>query len=340
MVDAALPLIASAASSLVRSALIKELGERASQAEQQYRAPSTGLDALETKRLECLGRLQKIRNRATLCDCNKDIQQRVLCLAMEQTINAYEATAQRSLDLVMMAADQLDTALDADERDRARRNRLRMIGVVVSLASLTAIGSIVAFADWAKIDGQSMLPLLGIPTCVVFWSAVGSFASILYRFTNSADREIQDPLRWLFSRPLLGIVMGTITYLVLKAGLLTITYQPSTGGAVLKETNEIVWLIAFLAGFSDRFADGLLRSLVGKLGGDTTQELVGVETAIERSRYLDVLSTIVPRRVASTEPANGKQPDGGVPESASSSQAEGPQAEGANARAAAAAAKV
>src|SRR5262249_17582 len=57
-------------------------------------------------------------------------------------------------------------------------------------------------------------------------------------------------------------------------------------------SKELMWLIAFLAGFSDRFADGMLKSLVGKFGGDRSSELVSVEPT-SASTLLPPLSPII-----------------------------------------------
>jgi len=101
--------------------------------------------------------------------------------------------------------------------------------------------------------------------------------AMLYRFNTSADAELADPLRWCFTRPLTGILMGIIEYMVFKVGILVL--QPASdavsaahgsGGA----PQELLWLAAFLAGFSDRFADSVLRSLAGRLGGDRQGDLV------------------------------------------------------------------
>jgi hypothetical protein len=71
---------------------------------------------------------------------------------------------------------------------------------------------------------------------VIFWSAIGSFAAILYRFTNAGDKDLEDPVRWLFSRPVTEIIMGAISFLVLKGGLLAVT--PARGNAITRRTCE------------------------------------------------------------------------------------------------------
>ena len=43
-----------------------------------------------------------------------------------------------------------------------------------------------------------------------------------------------------------------------------------------------MWLVAFLAGFSDRFADSLLQSLVGRFGGEKNGELVAMQMGMRQ----------------------------------------------------------
>jgi hypothetical protein len=100
---------------------------------------------------------------------------------------------------------------------------------------------------------------------------MGSFASLLYRFNTSSDSELQDPLRWLITRPLIGIIIGSITYVMIQAGFLSIARESST---IKIDESGFVWLTAFIAGFSDKFSEGLLKTLVGRLGGDKDSSLV------------------------------------------------------------------
>lgn len=297
MVDTALLLSVTSAGSLFRAgvaSLLNSLGEKANQAQQEYQRASLAIpdDPLEQRRLECLQKLSEIRNRSTLYGGERDLQQRVLCLVMEQTINAYEAQNLRSLDLVIVDLEQIEAVLDAEEENRRHQRTTRRVAVGVSLLFLLLIGAAVTFAGWINFDGQRAMPFLGIPPCVILWSALGSFAAILYRFTNAGDNELEDPLRWLFSRPITGIIMGAIAYLVLKAGLLVIAQSPGViqgASGAAEHTNELMWLIAFIAGFSDRFSEGTLRSLIGKFGGNRADELVSMEVSPSRNRSLDLL---------------------------------------------------
>src|SRR5260370_3473123 len=59
-----------------------------------------------------------------------------------------------------------------------------------------------------------------------------------------------------------------------------------------------MWLVAFLAGFSDRFSDGLLKSLVGRFGGDKTADLVAIQMSSRQAStgILDHLTAFVKLR--------------------------------------------
>ncbi len=266
-------LLGAAPGQLLRDG-IQVLAERVKSAQDNYQHSLQGDDPVQNLRHEVIRKINELRNRAALCIADPDFQQKVWCLLMEQMVDAYETNTERGLSLVQGSAGQIEALLDSYQRSVSYRRRARWIGVVVSLLSLAGIGYFLHFADISKLDGDSAPPVLGVPWCVLFWSFVGSFAAILYRFTNAGDQELEDPLRWLFARPLTGVVMGSITYLVIKAGFLTL--GSATGDAAALGTKDVMWLVAFLAGFSDRFADSLLQSLVGRFGGDKSGELVAM----------------------------------------------------------------
>jgi len=123
--------------------------------------------------------------------------------------------------------------------------------------------------------------VIRIPMPIIIWSCIGSLGAMLYRFNDSADAELADPLRWSFTRPLTGVLMGIIAYMVFKIGLLVLQpgTAPGTPGGV-GASQELLWLAAFLAGFSDRFADSVLRSLAGRLGGEKHAELQSAEQTL------------------------------------------------------------
>lgn len=87
--------------------------------------------------------------------------------------------------------------------------------------------------------------------------------------------------------------MGIIAYFVLKVGFLSVDLDSANeiGASV------VIWLIAFIAGFSDRFADSILHTLVGRFGGNPDDELVnlqGVSTSFGISQSFESLTESLP----------------------------------------------
>lgn len=106
------------------------------------------------------------------------------------------------------------------------------------------------------------LPFLGIPYSVILWSALGSIASMLY-FVNTYNEEyFRTPwkmFRWAFTRPLIGIIMGTVVYLAISGGILI------TVGEFTPSNYAFLWLFAFVGGFSDRLQQAVIALIVGKI---------------------------------------------------------------------------
>jgi len=289
------------------------LAERVKSAQDTYQLTlGQSDDPVQNLRHDVIHKINELRNRAALCISDPDFQQKVWCLLMEQMADAYEANTERGLNLVQYSTGQIEDVLNSYKQANSYRRKARWIGVVVSLLSLAGIGIFLRFADTTNLNGDTAPPILGIPWCVLFWSFVGSFAAILYRFTNAGDQELEDPLRWLFSRPLTGVVMGSITYLVIEAGFLTLGSDP--GGAASLGKNDVMLLVAFLAGFSDRFADSLLQSLVGRFGGEKNGELVAMRMGIGQSSgtMLDHLTAAVNRGKSTPVPAPLPSVNGGA----------------------------
>ena len=51
-----------------------------------------------------------------------------------------------------------------------------------------------------------------------------------------------------------------------------------------------MWLVAFLAGFSDQFSDRILKSLVGQLGGDQNQDFFNpIDASSDTNPFSDII---------------------------------------------------
>ena len=181
---------------------------------------------------------------------------------IDQGAAAYEARSAQDLRVLEVNLQQFQTVLDKAIGRTEQRSRARGYGIMGCIGALFAIAGLVWYGNAAGIDKGWIIPILSVPVTVTLWSLIGSLAAMLYRFNKAS--EMDEPLRWLFTRPVTGMVMGTIVYLLIKGTLIL-----SSSGIPINSlgAQEVMWLIAFLAGFSDRFCDFVLNLVVGRLAG-------------------------------------------------------------------------
>ncbi len=201
--------------------------------------------------------------------------------------------------------------LDQAVRGRATRRAVRGYGILGTVAGIFLTGGMVWYGAGLGLYKNWVIPLLSIPVTFVLWSPIGSFAAMLYRFNKSSDVEMEFPLRWLATRPVTGMVMGLIVYLIIKGVLIVSgsTIPFSTLGS-----QELIWLVAFFAGFSDRFCEAVLNLIVGRLGAAATDG-PGSAVAPRRSaghqpshRTFEVLEELSWARRQSADAVTGEGP--------------------------------
>jgi hypothetical protein len=100
--------------------------------------------------------------------------------------------------------------------------------------------------------------VVGIPLPVWLWSIIGSFTSMLLRASQFPFVDVSEAVRWLLSRPIVGTVMGVLTYLLVVAGLIVFTGTGTTNAP------ELIWVIAFVGSFSDTLSINLLQRILGE----------------------------------------------------------------------------
>lgn len=252
--------------------LAKALGSKLSVAKDNYasRVIESRDRYIDVRQLT-LNKLTETQTRAILQVTEKSQLRQILTMSLELTIQVYEAKTEQEINMVADSAQRIESFLDRYENDKKRRNRHRVSAIIILVLLFIGLFAFTIFSPLLHVEELYSIPILKIPLSVLLWSAIGSIASMLYRFNKASDSELQDPLRYLISRPLFGILMGTLVYLAVKVGFLTAV---SGNQDISLETNELVWLISFLVGFSDRFSDEILKSLIGRLGGDEKGELI------------------------------------------------------------------
>lgn len=159
--------------------------------------------------------------------------------------------------------------------DRNRKNSTVLLVIIYIIVVIVGTVYTTVVSGSQLVIGQVPLkqlrvPLLGIPWPVIVWSLIGSFAAMIYRFNRNPIYDFGDAVKWLLTRPVQGIVLGSAFYLVLTSGLFLLVGSSNTGnGSVTTTADEIVLVLSFLVSFSDRFADSVFNTLVEKYAKDT-----------------------------------------------------------------------
>lgn len=155
------------------------------------------------------------------------------------------------------------------QTDRKRRNWT--VGVVIAYIGLVIASTTFAGIRWGTrfLFGQVPLdelsvPLLGVPWPVIVWSLIGSFAAMIHRFNQRPIHDFGDAVKWMLTRPVQGVVLGSAFYLVLVSGLFLLTGGSTINQSGLIAADEVILVLSFLVGFSDRFADSVFNTLVEK----------------------------------------------------------------------------
>lgn len=156
-------------------------------------------------------------------------------------------------------------------RSRRDDQRLRYFAPTLIVFYIFAIALLVIFYK----DGyfpDNRIPVLEIPVAVFAWASVGSVASMLYRVYKEELGGLRKEFWWVFSRPIIGVVMGSLAYLAIVSGTLVVSNISSTGSGTDVVRSEIIWIAAFLGGFSDRFFENTVSILVQRLSSDQNND--------------------------------------------------------------------
>lgn len=109
-----------------------------------------------------------------------------------------------------------------------------------------------------RFAGENIL-LAGVPIQYYIWGGVGGVMAALYDFvkhTSQRDIDIQS-IRWYYIKPVLGIIIGPITYLLFSCIIfaLGLNIDPT-------KPNFLIMLVCWIAGFSERFSLGLVDTII------------------------------------------------------------------------------
>lgn len=184
-----------------------------------------------------------------------------------------------NLSVVQSCLNSLNELVAREEREQAEEVRWQKWAIAVMFLFVALLVGAALLTN--KDPGLLEQKVFGVPLSVILWGAAGSLAAILYRFyTEQGQIRFAAEFRWLIARPIIGIIMGAVVYLALLSGLIIVSPNgPADEGA---PRMQALWIISFLAGFSDKFYLGVIDLLVARTV--RTQEIDSntVVTEIER----------------------------------------------------------
>jgi len=188
----------------------------------------------------------------------------LLKLAREQ--GDYQA-AQQQYTLLLEISRRTEELKKEENKAKEKAGWLVLIFVIISMITLLVV---IVGLHFSGLDKES-IPILGLPYSVVAWSAIGSIAAMLYQFLNRPVSQLET-MKWLVARPIQGILMGSFLYFVIAGGIIVLTNREAPIGpeeAIRSAVKpELAAVIAFLGGFSDRFADEMVRRATSILSRD------------------------------------------------------------------------
>jgi len=120
--------------------------------------------------------------------------------------------------------------------------------------------------------------IMGIPLPILIWGVIGSFTSMLFRAGYFPFTDRSEAYRWLLFRPIVGVVMGVLTYLMVTAGLIVFAGNANT------QTPELLWIIAFVGSFSDNLSINLLQKVLGKFHVEKVSENINEKDQSESNK--------------------------------------------------------
>jgi hypothetical protein len=295
------------------TAAFKKLVDRYLEAQQGYSvtASISGAETpLEEARTNLISRICLLQSEVMFNVVEPSLLIKMAPPLIEYATEVYLATTATQLSMIEVNLNQIDSILNRYKKVMASRRNARRLAVFLTVLSFVGLACLAIFNQGIGVSSDTMISVLDIPLPVVLWSFVGSLTAMLYRFNKTSDVEMADPLRWLFTRPVTGVVMGVVAYLVLKVGLV------SLGSSIDVQKlgmHEFMWLFSFIVGFSDRYCDAILRSLVGRFGGDAKDDLVSLDATQATITIPSITDLLAKLRGKLGESSDRHSPDEAIP---------------------------
>ncbi len=142
--------------------------------------------------------------------------------------------------------------LKRENDQRAATTNTRVFGVTLGFFAiiLTTTVLMAYYGDsWRTLKHYR---IIGVPMGVFLWSLIGSFAAMITQYYQNTVYQFGNTFKWVFVRPVLGVLMAAGIYLALYALVID---ERTTSSELLP------FLVAFFVGYSDSFSLDLLGSI-------------------------------------------------------------------------------
>lgn len=119
-------------------------------------------------------------------------------------------------------------------------------------------------AQWEKLGIPGVFTAVGFWATLV-WGGIGGVVGALYiLWTHISERQDfeRQHVMWYIVQPILGLILGGVTFLIIYTGLLTFQASEPVTTALAKEIQLFPCLVAFIAGFRPQFIFGLLTKII------------------------------------------------------------------------------
>jgi len=134
--------------------------------------------------------------------------------------------------------------------------------LVLMLLIILQFNSSVNLFDSSYKEG---IHLIGIPITLILWSYLGCVSSLFFRVKNYRESNLSDIIRLIMVRPIQSIIITSLLFLVFKSGISIFSTNSTT---IIMKSNDIISLIAFFIGFSNKFTEKLLTKMYSLIGGE------------------------------------------------------------------------
>jgi hypothetical protein len=251
-------LVESLASALYRGLLADDKEGRAG----AFRSVTTLLRPFVQAAEARLGRIAALQDEITALYASLpgklERHESMLATALEQLREAEEALAEAHTDPMRVVDASILLAKIKATVARARGSSASFFAVLLIVYVIVILVAAGYTSGLFELKNVRELAILEVPVPIWIWALIGSLTSMLFRAGQFAFIDMREALRWLLFRPLVGLIMGVILYLMVIAGLVVFA------GTTEPKTEQLLWVIAFAGAFSDTVSIGLLEKTLGR----------------------------------------------------------------------------